>query len=398
MGIASLTALLLLVAYGMLVEPRLVLDEERLSVTLPRFPADAPSPTVAVFSDIQLGMWFANTGMVEDIVERVVEERPSAALIVGDFVYSHDPAPAEQADRWLTVTTTAFRTWFGAELRSVPPVPHGLEPAAAPALEPAPDATDETRAFPANPERRVAALAVVWVLLWGLLLTAGWFVTQVLPGSVVGRLDEAVVRWVVEHRTPTWTTVAALVGSLGGTATVAGLAVVVAVVALATTRRWRPVLFLGAVLVGEVTLFLATASTVGRTRPTVPHIGPPLPPTSSFPSGHVAAAISLYGATAVLVVVWTRRWRWLVVAAAALVATLVATSRIYFGDHYPSDVLASSPCPGWWAAGTSCCGRKDGRSRAEDARGVRGGTRTPFCGISAPLGGFMWLDGSQGAA
>ncbi|PVZ03665.1 metallophosphoesterase [Actinomycetospora cinnamomea] len=99
LGVALLTALVLLVAYGLLVEPRLVRDEERFPVDLPRLPADAPSRTVAVFSDLQVGMWFANTGMVEDIVERVVEERPSAALIGGDFVYSHDPVPAEQVDR-----------------------------------------------------------------------------------------------------------------------------------------------------------------------------------------------------------------------------------------------------------------------------------------------------------
>ncbi|MEY9212364.1 metallophosphoesterase [Thermobifida halotolerans] len=97
-GSALLAALGLLVGYGVLVEPRLLLDKDRFTMALPQFPADAPGRTVAVFSDLQTGMWFSNTGMVEKAVEEVVMERPAAALIGGDFVYSRDPAPAEQMD------------------------------------------------------------------------------------------------------------------------------------------------------------------------------------------------------------------------------------------------------------------------------------------------------------
>lgn len=99
LGLALLITVALLVAYAMLVEPRLIRDEERFEVTLPRLAPDAPAPTVAVFSDPQIGMWFANEDMVSDIVARVVEERPAAALVAGDFVYSADPDPAEQVER-----------------------------------------------------------------------------------------------------------------------------------------------------------------------------------------------------------------------------------------------------------------------------------------------------------
>ena len=51
-----------------------------------------------------------------------------------------------------------------------------------------------------------------------------------------------------------------------------------------------------AVMIGEVLLFLASSTLVGRPRPAVPHLGPTLPRTTSFfPSGHVSAAIALYG-------------------------------------------------------------------------------------------------------
>lgn len=97
-ALALLAALTLVVAYGVLVEPRVILDEERFTVPVPGLPAGA-SPTVAVFSDIQIGMWFANEDMVSDIVEEVVEERPDAALLVGDFVLGRTPPPVEQIDR-----------------------------------------------------------------------------------------------------------------------------------------------------------------------------------------------------------------------------------------------------------------------------------------------------------
>lgn len=97
-GLGLLATLTLLVAYGMFVEPRLVLDEERFRVDVPGLPAGS-SPTVAVFSDLQVGMWFSNDDMVGDIVAEVVEERPDAALVAGDFVLGRDPSPAEQMEK-----------------------------------------------------------------------------------------------------------------------------------------------------------------------------------------------------------------------------------------------------------------------------------------------------------
>lgn len=94
-----LAALGLLVAYGLLIEPRLILDEERVAASLPAMSGEGA--TVAVFGDLQVGMWFANEGMVEQAVAAVVAERPDAALLTGDFVLSRDPNPAVQIDRVL---------------------------------------------------------------------------------------------------------------------------------------------------------------------------------------------------------------------------------------------------------------------------------------------------------
>ena len=91
-------ALLLLVVYGAAVEPRFVLDERRYQAAVPGLGEPWQGAEVAVFSDLQVGMWWANTAMVERVVDRVVQEDPVAALVPGDFVYSESPRVAVQVD------------------------------------------------------------------------------------------------------------------------------------------------------------------------------------------------------------------------------------------------------------------------------------------------------------
>lgn len=112
-------------------------------------------------------------------------------------------------------------------------------------------------------------------------------------------------------------------------------------VALGVIRRWRPVVFLVTLMVGELGLFLAAAKVVGRPRPDVAHLDGTLP-TSAFPSGHVAATICLYAGLALLVIPRTRNpWRWLALIPAIAMPVLVALSRMYRGMHHPTDVVAS---------------------------------------------------------
>ncbi len=93
----------LLIAYGGLIEPRLILDEEHYSASVPGLPAEGDGTEIAVIADLQVGMWFGNTAMAERIVGRVVEEKPAALLIAGDFVYSEDPSNPEKIEKVLDV-------------------------------------------------------------------------------------------------------------------------------------------------------------------------------------------------------------------------------------------------------------------------------------------------------
>ncbi|SNS16449.1 hypothetical protein SAMN06893096_102306 [Geodermatophilus pulveris] len=87
--------------YGVFVEPRFVLDEERAEVAMPRLGEELAGTEVAVVSDLQIGMWFANEGMVRTAVETIVAAEPDVVLLGGDFVYSTDPDVETQVDTLL---------------------------------------------------------------------------------------------------------------------------------------------------------------------------------------------------------------------------------------------------------------------------------------------------------
>lgn len=77
---------LLLAIWGVLIEPRLI-DFREETATVPNLPKSWENKKIALIADIQIGMWFGNEDTVKEIVKRIIEIRPAAVLIAGDFVY-----------------------------------------------------------------------------------------------------------------------------------------------------------------------------------------------------------------------------------------------------------------------------------------------------------------------
>lgn len=125
------------------------------------------------------------------------------------------------------------------------------------------------------------------------------------------------------------------------TLTVVIALVVLAIIFTSAWRQWGEATTLLAALGLEVTTFVTTAYLVGRDRPPVERIDP-APPTSSFPSGHVAAAVALYWGLAYIVYRHTDNpvARFGAAAMAVLAPVAVAFSRMYRGMHYLTDVVA----------------------------------------------------------
>ncbi len=191
----------------------------------------------------------------------------------------------------------------------------------------------------------IAAAAVILVVMIGL----GLIVARLLPGTELDIADTAVDAWFLAHRTPALDDLSVQATDLVSTTNVIVVGLLSAAVSALLARRWWPAIFVVVTMVGEVSLFLTAAQTVGRPRPPLGHLDAALPPTSSFPSGHTCAAICLFGGIAVLVShATTAWWRWIVVALAVLLVIAVATSRMYRAAHYPSDVLGALLLAGAW--------------------------------------------------
>jgi undecaprenyl-diphosphatase len=175
-------------------------------------------------------------------------------------------------------------------------------------------------------------------VITGFLLAIGLLLTHVLDGSV-GRWDNHVNRWFVTQRTG-WANGVSSVASfmLDTVPVVAVAACAVLILVLLHHRRAALVLVFGLGL--EITVFLSVTYPVARPRPDVPRLSS-TPSTSSFPSGHTAAAVVLYGGIA-LVIHYLSRRRPVRVAAwgvAVSIVLIVAVSRVYRGMHHPSDVM-----------------------------------------------------------
>ncbi len=245
---------------------------------------------------------------------------------------------------WLLTTAIAFRRWQSTTPGlEDPPLSDGL----------APDERDELLPAPAHgaalPDgwHSVARLVVAWVLIWGAVVGVGTLVTS--RATTIQAWDTAVAEWFAGHRSEGWSDVMLQVSRIGDTSSVLAVLLIAVAVSFAVTRRWRPALFLVTAVAGEVLIFVAGAAVVGRHRPPVVHLTPGLPPTSSFPSGHVAATLAVYGAIALVVVASARRpVRWAAPALALCAAVAVAAARMYIGVHFFSDAAVSILfCSAW---------------------------------------------------
>lgn len=178
----------------------------------------------------------------------------------------------------------------------------------------------------------------------GLLALSGWafgaVVQDVLSGESFNPVDRPVLDFLVAHREPWLTHVATIASILGSSAALVPLLAAAGLWCRWRERTWRPAAVLAAGYGGAVTLYGMIKVVVGRPRPplvsAVRHFG-----GYSFPSGHAAQAIVAWGMLAALVAGFTPSWSTKVAAwATALsIVVVVATTRLYLGAHWFTDVV-----------------------------------------------------------
>ena len=145
--------------------------------------------------------------------------------------------------------------------------------------------------------RVVVRLSLAAAALFGLMLLLGVWLTHSLVHGWVGRTDDSIERQLLSGRTSFWNTVTNAGTQLAQPITVE-VALVLLVIGLAVvTRSWIASTFLAVTVGVESGIYFLTSTLDHRPRPSIPRLGIG-DPTASYPSGHVAASICLYGGLA----------------------------------------------------------------------------------------------------
>jgi len=187
---------------------------------------------------------------------------------------------------------------------------------------------------PVRPESRVL------LLLAAILIAAAWMffgvIEDVLTGDPLVRVDNAVYHLLQGLRTPLGDSVMIALTQLGDAAVT--LPVVTAVLLwLVWQRAWRPAAYwLAAASFGTLLTVILKAG-FGLPRPLSLYDGSL---AFGFPSGHAAMSMVIFGFLAVLTArELSLRGQLAVFSVVALLAGLIAFSRLYLGAHWLSDVL-----------------------------------------------------------
>lgn len=148
--------------------------------------------------------------------------------------------------------------------------------------------------------------------------------------------DTRVLQWLHHFASPAMDHIAVWATTVGEPVVVVAVTIILAGYLL-YLKRLRAASFLLAGVGGAAIVNLAIKLLFHRPRP---DLWPTVVIESgySFPSGH--AMLSAAFGLSIVLLLWSTRWRWYAVAAAALYVVVIGLSRLYLGVHYPTDVLA----------------------------------------------------------
>ena len=197
--------------------------------------------------------------------------------------------------------------------------------------------------------------AVNWAIALFCVAVAGLCAfTDVLQR--VSAFDAAANGFFAAYRQPPLIAIFLWITTLGAGPTVL-LVVLVATALLATDERRRALIRpLWLVYLGMEATVWATKYAVGRIRPDF--ISAASATSPSFPSGHSAGSLAIYGFLAYVIAlrVTRARHRAVVLLFAAVMVLAIGLSRIFLSLHFVSDVVAGYVIGGFWLlAGVFYC-------------------------------------------
>jgi undecaprenyl-diphosphatase len=187
------------------------------------------------------------------------------------------------------------------------------------------------------------ALGIYLVAGAGIAIACTWvFVTLAsnVQSGATQAFDDAVMRWMGEHRIA-WIERSLLEITALGTGLVVMMIVIIAALFLTATQHRFSAFLLLVASAGGLILNTILKSSFDRPRPQI-FEWLTNPSGSSFPSGHAMGSAIVYFTVAYLIArLEKRRWmRAVTIMVSLLLVLLISVSRLYLGVHYPSDVIA----------------------------------------------------------
>lgn len=93
----GLISTLVLLGIWSFIEPHILNTETELA-KIPNLPQSWQGKQIGQISDFQIGLWGNNLGTVRRSVAKLVEAKPAAVLISGDFIYHSNPNPQPEIE------------------------------------------------------------------------------------------------------------------------------------------------------------------------------------------------------------------------------------------------------------------------------------------------------------
>lgn len=184
-------------------------------------------------------------------------------------------------------------------------------------------------------------IAAVVLFVIGLLIVRVW---DALPA------EDEVNRQVAAGRTPTMDAVTHIWSTSTDTFFAIGFGIFYSLLVWVLTKKWWLALAPISALTLESSVFVPVTNLTDRPRPPKELHLDAAPPTSSYPSGHTAAAFALYWTLALLAFRIRNRALRVVVQAVCLVwPFLVAFAREYRAMHHASDIVIGALFGIWCA-------------------------------------------------
>jgi len=214
-----------------------------------------------------------------------------------------------------------------------------------PVLEPRPGGFADRFSQTFGPENPVRVFVVALLAGYALLVTAMVFlgfslIYLLLPLGGLEGDDENLSQWLADNRSPAQEDLSWIGSTLAG-GLVIPVVIGIGLVACLVMRRWLLAAFIVFVVALESGTYRVTSWIVERQRPDVQRLEG-LPVDASYPSGHTAATIALYGGILLLIASRFRNAavRVFTIVVGVALPLFVGWARMYRGMHHLTDVIA----------------------------------------------------------